>query len=737
MKRSLFLTILCLSATARAAVGDIVYPIVDASAASSNGFIAEGIAGYYSSGKFSLTAKESTRFYDSTKGWAVSGNSSGDSLMCWAHTASNMLQYWQSYYGVFYKGDKELPYGSDYTRTYRSQFSHIPDVTLPDPMRLNVMKRFIDTEWQNSAGKVFEGTDWFFTWATDSAGGGYYSDYFGSYNYSTGYQPQTATVTEVNTLQNLTESLLPAMGITKQADGSYMQTESGLIAHLNVGTGSKQDFSAHTLTCYGFTLDENGMVKSLVYADSDNNRLNGTVTDDTYVYTPTLEQAYVKVEDGKIMLYEDAELQTPWQDINSNTYHLGAVTGINTPESLRNMLAEYSSADEAMVWNGNATEWKAQQVDTNTLPDPSTGWDILVDGDNIEEQHKGYYHSYAADNRAILLDAHGMNNSTDEQAISVVGTVTPGTITVGDGGRYTLRAGDSAATIAGSGDVTIRQGGKLTSELALGSRAIKAENGGTFSYALSADHTLTATISGDSGSTIQFRNSSASTAITYSYDSTSWQTASATANAIKGKLIVGAADDRYGVHLDLYAAFDGYLTLEELTLYSASSINTVGAAKVTGVFSALRVQETATTFNTSGAAAAAPLISADLDLSSAHTVILETSVDLQQSTLRLNQNTPIRLTLSADLDPSLIYETGGDSIILFTNVSKLNDDTTGDWKAADYFDSAAITDTTRLVLDSGTLSLRGIALIPEPSATTLTLLSLTGLALSRRRRRSA
>lgn len=34
---------------------------------------AEGVVGIYSDGEFSLSAKESTRRYDSTTGWAING----------------------------------------------------------------------------------------------------------------------------------------------------------------------------------------------------------------------------------------------------------------------------------------------------------------------------------------------------------------------------------------------------------------------------------------------------------------------------------------------------------------------------------------------------------------------------------------------------------------------------------------------------------------------------------------
>lgn len=722
MKRNLFLSValLCSSPLLSAKVGDTLNLTA--------GFVADGVAGTYTEGAFHLTAAESSRLYDSTKGWAVNGDSGGDSLMCWAHTTSNMIQYWQSYYGVFYKGDEDLPYGSNYTRTYRSNFAHIPDVTVPDPMRLNVMKRFIDTNWLNSAGKVTNGTDWFFTWTSASAGGGYYNEYFGSYDSSTNNQPKTATVTEVSTLENLTAALLPAMGITKQADGSYKQTEAGLIAHLNVGADVAGKFSAHTLTCYGLTLDENGMIKSLVYADSDNNRFNGSLTDDSR--SPSLEQAYVKVENGKILLYTDATLKTPLQYGSENHYYLGAVTGINTPQILTKMLAEYSdTANEALIWNGGVNGvWQTVKTDTNTLPGQETGWDVLVNGEEIEAQHQGYYHSYADDNRAVLLNQHGMNGKTNQtQDITIVGKVTPGNITVENGGNYRFINGN-LAVLAGTGNVTVRNQGVLTSELSLATREITAEKGGRFSYALSTDTELNSKIAATSGGTIQFRNSSKNSDITYNYTINNRKQADETARSLKGSLIIGDKLDSYGTHLDLLYAYQNTLSLEELTLYSGSSLNAYNNTIVTGTFSALSNDHTADTD---------PMMKWHLDLSQAHSLIMETEVDMGNNNLILG-NTPKHLTLSNSMFPILTYSESSANLsaVLFCNIKTLILDneqfSSGDWTATDYFAHSYITDETRLILADGFLRLQGLT-IPEPTSYALTLLALGCFGMYRRR----
>lgn len=730
MKKTLFLTaLLCATSHLHAAVGDTLNL--------TNGFVADGVITKYTpmndgTTQFSVILQSSTRFYDSTKGWATSlpsddyGNT--DSRMCWAHTASNMIQYWQSYYGVFYKQSKELPYGTDYTRTVTTAFG--TQYTIADPMRLNVAQDCIKGA-KNQAGKVYDAIDYFFTYEA----GGYYSDYFGKYTWPN--PPQTSVYTEtLSTQQELKDALLPALGIS-ESNGQYIQSEAGLIAHLN-GTVNG---GAHTLTCYGVTLDSDGNIKSLYYADSDDNQLSGGDMDSTK--KAVLKEAYVSLANGSFYLYSDETRKTP---IFTGGYAINGLTYIKTPDVLKNMLAEYSdTANEALVWNGGESGvWKNVAATTEQLPTKATGWDVLVNGDNIEEQqHRGYYHSYAEDGRAVVFDTHGMNGSTETQVVTVTGKVSPGTITVTEGGNYHLQAGTGAA-IAGSGDVSIESGGKLSSEINFGSRTITARSGGHFAYAATADMTLNGQISGESGSTIQFRNGSSATGVKYSYTYTNGQLASNTVNSIKGTLVIGDRQDTMATHVDFSTAYDGYMNVENLVLNGASSLNTAGTTVVTGTFSSLKTLQDANTLNLRAAAntSATPIIHDSLDLSGAKALVMETAVSLDEygynETLKLSKTN--RLALTLDLESFGISVTPGKrfDVALFTHVDSLTldnppDDNGDGWAAADYFTSEYIDASTRLVWADGTVSLVGLT-VPEPATATLSLLALAALAARRRRR---
>ena len=617
MKKTFFLTtLLCGTAPSYAAVGDAVDL--------TQGYVADGVTATFYNGVLTFGKAElqsSTRFYDSQKGW-VAGSSYGDSLMCWAHTSSNMIQYWQSYYGVFYKGNKELPYGSDYTRKLYNVMNPSNSPVITDPMRLNVMKALYNSGFYNTGNEVKTGTDWFFTWVDSD--GGYYSEYFGATRQGQSTpEGQTATITAVDSLSSLKTALLPALGIT-QSGNTYTQTEAGLIAHLNVTNGS----SPHTLTCYGLTTHADGSIKSLIIADSDDCRLpsyegvEGS-TGQSGTYTPKLTQLYVKLDNnGKLALYTDAEHTTPF--ISGDTYYVSGITQINTPEVLQNMLAEYSDvANEAQVWNGKGTAWEQQTATTDELPTESTGWDVHVNGANIATEHHGHYHTYSTNGRAVRFDDHA-----DNRTVTINGTVAASSIEVAAAG-YTFKAGENAAIQAGA-DLTLRSMASLNSELAL-----------------------------------QLNN----------------------------------------------------LTLESGAILAASSPITVK-----GNFLATLKQEASVSLRV--AATPGVMIDADLDLSEANTVTLETTVDLMNHTLTLREG------------QSIVVNGMNGTTPFFSNIGTL------------YINGQAISEGTDLSEQLVFLSQNGTELtnidaiyrdgsiwasIPEPTTATLSLLALAALVTRRRR----
>ena len=316
---------------------------------------------------------------------------------------------------------------------------------------------------------MYDATNYYFTWTGDS--GGYFSEYFGAVGVGqSNYEGQTAIVSQVTTLSSFTDALLPALGISKEGN-TYTQTEAGLIAHLNISDGT----NSHTLTCYGMTLDADGKIKTVVYADSDDNKLNTIYADGR---VPVLSTAYVVEENGSVYLYKKDTYSGEMVKIyGDGDYYVGAVTHINTPDVLKQMLAEYSDVkNEAQIWNGGSSVWSMQQATTEELPTEATGWDVHVNGESIAAQgHDGYYHTYSIDGRDVVFGNHA---NADNRNVSIVGTVSAGHIDISASG-YTFTKGSDDAAIKAGADMTVRSGASLHSKLEIQLNNLTLEAGST------------------------------------------------------------------------------------------------------------------------------------------------------------------------------------------------------------------------------------------------------------------
>ncbi len=497
MKRTLFLAYFSLAASpAIAAIGDSINP-----SGKKVAYHVDGIkmSTYYGTGNLSYASvvqAESTRLYDSNKGGPWTGSYSDgteyDSLMCWTHVATNAIQYWQDVYGVFYKDTgnqnatssgsaRELPNG------YLGQeniYEGGTNVDVNNARELDIAKAFYNS-WKNTGGSFGDAADWFFkadsttnpwdangqwTYAQPHPGkdydasfscgtpGGYYSEYFGN-----GNSERDAFVTinaadktsaadstfAYNDREALKQALLAGLGFTQQDDGSYVQTQEGMVAAISL--------SGHVLNCYGFTTDANGTLNTVLIADGDNG-------------TTRLQELLIKEENGKLVLYRSSSAAY----INSSTY-IDGVSYINTPEVLQNMLKEYRSQDEAAVWNGQGTNgvWETQVdvVDSN-IADATTGWDVLVDGDNIDAQHHDYYHGYATEGRKVRFDDHA---DADSRRVTINGTVSTPHIEIAAAGYEFVKGTDGA--IAEEADMVIRSGASLHSGVALTLKNLTLELG--------------------------------------------------------------------------------------------------------------------------------------------------------------------------------------------------------------------------------------------------------------------
>ncbi len=661
MKRTLF--ILALSAlslsSAHAAVGDsiahddkVIYHVDGVK-----------VSTFYGTSNFNYTAvvqAESSRLYDSSKGGPWTGSYSDgteyDSLMCWTHVATNSIQYWQDVYGVFYKDTGNMnATGSVSARNLPNGYrgvENIGGVDVNNARELYIAETFYNS-WKNTGGSFGDAADWFFkadsttnpwdangewTYANPHPGkdyddsfscgtpGGYYSEYFGNGNsdrdafvtINAAAQTSAADSTfAYNDREALKQALLAGLGFTQQADGTYVQTQEGMLAALSL--------SGHVLNCYGFTTDANGTLNTVLIADGDYQL-------QSEVGTTQLKELLIKEVNGKLVLYRTNSSAY----INSSTY-IDGVSYINTPEVLQNMLKEYRSMDEAAVWNGKGTGgiWETQvDVVDSEIADASTGWDVLVNGDNIDAKHHDYYHGYALEGRNVLFDDHA---AEENRTVTINGTVSAGHIEVAAAG-YQFKKGTDGA-IAEGADMTVRSGASLDSEVAL-------------------------------------------------------------------KL--------------------GDLELEQGALLSSTETITVTGSFLTSL------QESAS-FSLRNAVTPSASVDANLDLSMATSITLNTAVDMNGHNLLLSAQTPITISLS-EVDGSILFFANVGTLSVLT-IEGITEVITPGTDLTQYFTITSTDDADlsgySLVYANNALSM---SIVPEPTTATLSLLALAALAARRRRK---
>ncbi|MBQ4613902.1 MAG: hypothetical protein IJB31_03125, partial [Akkermansia sp.] len=353
-----------------------------------------------------------------------------DANTCWYNVASNVLQYWQSCYGVF---ASDIVYGYTYNKDYADD--------LGGTQSLKLGMYFYDN-WNNTGGNLQMAATWYLQGTEDddyySGGslvnkgkGGFYYQYFGDAD-STQY-----TYADEIAPASMADVLADHLGMEKQKDGSYKVVRHGQLADLSVHHYSGSYRYGHALTLYGFSVDDKGMLESVHVTNSD---------DQTY----KLFTLYVKYVDGEYRLYEDAACKNLWTYAEYD-WQIESVSSIKTPALLQQMYADYTSADTPQVWTGKQSTWKAPQAYSigEALPDATTGWDVKV-GDK-------YFHAYAEAGRKVRFDDHAKDGKVAVQGI----VNTPEMILANNSMNYAFSGSGSSSiradklTVLGSANTSI------------------------------------------------------------------------------------------------------------------------------------------------------------------------------------------------------------------------------------------------------------------------------------------
>ncbi|MGN0836493.1 MAG: IdeS/Mac family cysteine endopeptidase [Akkermansia sp.] len=277
----------------------------------------------------------------------ITANLQNDADTCWYQVASNCIQYWQTYYGIF--GAADTPYGYAYDKKYVSG--------LGGTLSLNVGKYFYDNT-ANKGGLGEYAFEWYFSGHAVTSGlfesetGGFYTDWFSA-----------GSTTKQDTWSGgaVTKSVF-----TKSVERALSQ--QGTLVSLSVAFLDTQgDRQGHALTLYGYETDANGEVSSLYLTNSDDREY-------------TILQLYVGETDGKLMLYQDVACTVGWSFAGSSAWYIDMVEYIDTPETLVDLRKQYDT--NALQWTGEKTVWDPADAENATLDvlPSGTGWGVEAGG---------------------------------------------------------------------------------------------------------------------------------------------------------------------------------------------------------------------------------------------------------------------------------------------------------------------------------------------------------------------
>lgn len=303
--------------------------------------------------------------------------------------------------------------------------------------------------------------------------GGYFDEYFPTVD-SSYYQGYVIEGWGSASLEWFTEDVLKAMGC-EYSNNTITCVTPGQIMSLGILSDAEQ---GHALTCYGFTLDNNGLLKSFLVANSDDTE-----------YT-TFELFVKEAANEHFYLYTDEECTSFWDFVDPSWY-VADFSAVATSDKLKTMYAKYTDQDTPLTWNGEKTTWSEQDTGTATLerlPVASDGWDVYaVDG---------YYRSYYHEGRPVLFNDHAASGT-----VGLDGALAAPKVTIDNSSKaYTfsgtegatldtpelVKSGTNTATFTGV-DITAAQVKVGTGKLLLGQNASLEINGGVEIKALGSE----------------------------------------------------------------------------------------------------------------------------------------------------------------------------------------------------------------------------------------------------------
>lgn len=305
---------------------------------------------------------------------AAFDNLRADGNTCWYQTSANVLEYWQSYYGVF--ADGPIVSGHTYDQSLAEK--------LGGTQSLNLGMLFYDNF--NNAGNDFEDAiDWYLKGVTTAAVSASSTDTAGGFaNYFNGTEA-TYTSDGLAASWDLSRILAQAMGGDREADGTFIPDKAGQIAFLYIKSVGNTAGS-HAVTAYGYTTDADGKLKSIYITNSD---------DMEYGLTEVFVQAN---SSNKAQFYKDEACTEIW-DYAGATWYLHGISNIETPQELQDLYEEYAAAGNELTWSGGNDTWNGLEK-RDAVASAEQGW-MLYSGTGTDRA--GFYNSYYEENRDIYF----------------------------------------------------------------------------------------------------------------------------------------------------------------------------------------------------------------------------------------------------------------------------------------------------------------------------------------------
>ncbi len=282
----------------------------------------------------------SGHYYDTGKEmYSDMDNPHHDDYYCWATTASNLVQYWQDTEkhldlandkattpnGIEVK-DGVSPYGTSYLKIYSDFLDHTYNTVETD--KGEWQSQFMD--WYFGGKTVIDATD--HTTAITTGGGGYYT---------ANYNPDNISVKET---PNAQMSLDDFTSFITTAINNNPGGAVGLDVQRTTPT------KGHAITCWGYELDKDGKISSIIVTDSD----------DKYFGATRLN--VVKGQNGNVALLYDNRIikqDTPDQevyflgrDFQEDSNYVYRLTAITT----KNDTAPYVAPKTEIPVGGEVTE---------------------------------------------------------------------------------------------------------------------------------------------------------------------------------------------------------------------------------------------------------------------------------------------------------------------------------------------------------------------------------------------